>query len=66
MSNFTPRIIVSVHADTSCTCKGVYIDAKENKYSFNRVFNSENQAMDYLYNMRELNNEFSIQVNRKA
>jgi hypothetical protein len=65
MSKFksNPRIIVTV-SDNGVSCKGVYIDSKESTYSFNRTFTEENQALDYLNNMRENNAEFSIQVNR--
>ncbi len=62
-SKFNPRIIVTVKNE-STVCKGVYICAKGNEYSFNRAFNDENQAVDYLNNLRENNAEFSIQINR--
>lgn len=58
-----PRIIVTVN-EQSITCKGVYIDSKDNVSSFTRAFNDENQCMDYLENMRDNGAEFSIQVNR--
>lgn len=59
-----PRIILTVNQD-NITAKGVFIDYRDNVYSFTKSFNDENQAMDYLNNMRENENkEFSIQVNR--
>lgn len=59
-----PRIILTVTAD-NVMAKGVFIDYRENVYSFTKSFNDENHAMDYLNNMRENENkEFSIQVNR--
>jgi hypothetical protein len=59
-----PRIIMAVKNE-STTCKGVYIDHKGDEYGFNRSFNSEAQAMDYLSTMREFHNcEFSVQINR--
>lgn len=59
-----PRIILTVTAD-NVTAKGVFIDYRENVYSFTKLFTDENHAMDYLNNMRENENkEFSIQVNR--
>ncbi len=59
-----PRIILTVNQD-NVTAKGVFIDYRENVYSFSKSFNDENQAMDYLNNMRDNENkEFSIQVNR--
>lgn len=58
-----PRIIITV-SDNAVTCKGVYIDSKDNCSSFTRAFNDESQCMDYLNNMRENGSEFSIQVNR--
>lgn len=59
-----PRIIVSVNNENT-TIKGVFIDYRENVYSITKSFNDENQAMDYLHNMRDNENkEFSIQVNR--
>jgi hypothetical protein len=44
--------------------KGLFIDHKENQYSINKCFNNENEAKDFLDNMRERNCEFCIQVNR--
>lgn len=59
-----PRIIVTV-SDNGVNCKGVYIDSRENVNSFNRQYDNEAQALNYLHNMRDNNNsEFSIQVNR--
>jgi hypothetical protein len=59
-----PRIIVTV-SEHGAYCKGVYIDSRENTNSFNRQYDNENQALDYLNNMRDnANCEFSIQVNR--
>ena len=59
-----PRIIVTV-SDSGAYCKGVYIDSRENTNSFNRQYDDEKQALDYLHNMRDnANCEFSIQVNR--
>ena len=43
----------------------MFIDYRDNVYSFSKSFNDENQALDYLHNMRDNENkEFSIQVNR--
>jgi hypothetical protein len=58
-----PRIIVTV-SNNGIQCRGVYIDSKDNCSSFIRAFNDENQALDYLENMKENGSEFSIQVNR--
>lgn len=59
-----PRIIVTVN-DNGAYCKGAYIDSRENVNSFNRQYDNEAQALDYLHNMRDnANAEFSIQVNR--
>lgn len=59
-----PRIILTVTAD-NITAKGVFIDYRDNVYQFSKSFSDENQAMDYLNNMRDNENkEFSIQVNR--
>lgn len=59
-----PRIIVTVN-DNGVYCKGDYIDSRENINSFNRQYDTEFQALDYLHNMRDnANAEFSIQVNR--
>lgn len=58
-----PRIIVTV-SDNGIQCKGIYIDSKDNVSSFTRAFNDENQAMNYLDEMRDNGSEFSIQINR--
>jgi hypothetical protein len=58
-----PRIIVTV-SDNGIQCKGIYIDSQDNVNSFNRSFNDENQALEYLDSMRDNGSEFSIQVNR--
>ncbi len=59
-----PRLIITVNADNSASVKGCYIDNRENVSSFTRGFNDENQAVDYLNNMRDNGAEFSIQINR--
>lgn len=62
--NNPKRIILTVTAD-NITAKGVFIDYRDNVYSFTKSFNDEIQAMDYLHNMRDNENkEFLIQVNR--
>ena len=61
---FNPRIIVTVNNDV-VVCRGLYIDYKENQYSFNKQFNDESEAINYLNNMRDTRGcEFSIQINR--
>lgn len=59
-----PRLIITVNTDNTATVKGCYIDVKENVSSFTRSFNDENQASDYLNNMRDNGAEFAIQINR--
>lgn len=58
-----PRIIITVN-ENNVSVKGAYIDFRDNTYSINKQFNTENEAKDYLNIMRENNSEFSIQVNR--
>lgn len=60
--NQTPRIIVSINND-NVLCKGYYIDNNERIQSFNRNYNTEIEALDYLNNIRD-SAEFSIQINR--
>jgi hypothetical protein len=48
------------------TLSGMYFDAKQNKQSINREFNSEENAKDYVDIMRENDCEFSLVVMRKA
>jgi hypothetical protein len=48
------------------TLSGMYFDAKQNKYSINREFASEENAKDYVETMRGNDCEFSLIVMRKA
>jgi hypothetical protein len=48
------------------TLSGMYFDAKQNKYSINREFASEDNARDYVEVMRGNDCEFSLVVMRKA
>ena len=62
MAKQTPRIVVTINNDV-VSCKGHYIDNNERIQSFNRNYNNESEALDYLNNIRN-SAEFSIQVNR--
>jgi hypothetical protein len=48
------------------TLSGMYFDAKQNKYSINREFSSEDNAKDYVEVMRGNDCEFSLVVMRKV
>lgn len=61
-----PRLIVTVHADTTASVKGCYIDGNDNVSSYTRTHKTEAQALAQLHDMRGRGCEFSIQVNRKA
>jgi hypothetical protein len=48
------------------TLSGMYFDTKQNKYSINKEFASEENARDYVEVMRGDDCEFSLVVMRKV
>lgn len=59
------KIILSISSD-NISASGSYVDQHDKRQQFNRSFNDETTAMEYLHAMRDNGAEFSIVVNRSV
>lgn len=53
-------------SDSGVNLNGLFYDARQNKCSINRSFQSEENALEEINSMRERDCEFSLIVMRKA
>jgi hypothetical protein len=58
-----PRIQLCINSNET-VCNGIYINHKGHEYSINKQFENEHKAMDYLFNLRDDEAEFSIVIKR--